>query len=260
MCATACTVLVGCGSAGVGPIGIDQDDERTLHLYVSCANDVEASVTETAREVRIDEISADQVDGDCTGGVGLALREPLGDRALVVEGEAWEHILGGCPYDFGPADAEPSPDCDDGPTADDHAAVEQLLEFARSPSRDALALLPLDEDGVRLGLGPQLLVTRTPEELEDPQAWQLGVGGGFRGYTGPFSVLDLLAPGGGLNVTLGPHDHCASPPVDPPAELTDLRHVSAQPTVVESCLDWFTVDLYIGPDGIRGITLDLWEP
>jgi hypothetical protein len=64
-----------------------------------------------------------------------------------------------------------------------------------------------------------------------------------------------------MQVTVGPHDHCVSPPVPAPPELAGLRRVSVQPVGEVPCLLWWTVDLFLTEDGtIAGITLDLYEP
>jgi len=43
--------------------------------------------------------------------------------------------------------------------------------------------------------------------------------------------------------------------------VADLRRVSVLPRDMESCLQWWTVDLFLTLDGkIAAVTLDLWEP
>lgn len=64
-------------------------------------------------------------------------------------------------------------------------------------------------------------------------------------------------------VSVGPHPHCASPPVPAPAEVASLRRVSVQPSPEsgDSCLSWWTVDLFLTPEGeVAAVTLDIWEP
>ena len=156
----------------------------------------------------------------------------------------------------------------DAPTVEEMAMLEALVLFARSPATRTLETVPLD-DSIWLGLADQLIVRRTPEELADPRAWGLEASG-FRAYVGPFSALGLLAnwtsipegpPIREASVQVGPYRHCASPPVPAPAEVAELRRLSVQPTGIDSCLMWWTVDLFIGPGGtIEAITLDLWEP
>lgn len=55
--------------------------------------------------------------------------------------------------------------------------------------------------------------------------------------------------------------HCASPPVGPPTELVDMQQISIQPTGIDTCVLWWTVDLFVNADGkVVAITMDLWEP
>jgi hypothetical protein len=66
-----------------------------------------------------------------------------------------------------------------------------------------------------------------------------------------------------VQVIVGDHPHCASPPRPAPTELAQHRRVSFQPQLGNdaSCLQWWTVDLYVADDGsVEGIGLDLWEP
>ena len=146
------------------------------------------------------------------------------------------------------------------PSATDVALVDALVEFARTPNRAHWSALPLAER-VRLGLGRRLLKDADAAELADPRAWTLHAKG-FRAYVGPFSALEPLARHEGpLKVSVGPHFHCASPPVPPPRTVAALRRVSVQPGTYDSCLAWWTVDLFVTPEGeIEAVTHDLWEP
>lgn len=147
--------------------------------------------------------------------------------------------------------------------------LERLVTFARAPHTRSIEDIPFSADGVWLGLAGDLLVRRTPAELEDPAAWDLEADA-FRGRVGPFSVLDTLAdwnlgteapPVRELAAVVGDHPHCASPAVPPPPETAELRRLSVQPVRPAACLQWWTVDLFLGVDGsIQGITLDFWEP
>lgn len=117
---------------------------------------------------------------------------------------------------------------------------------------------------VELGLDSGLVATRTAEELTDPSGWVLDVDI-YNGWGGPFSALDVLAAAQDqqrrLQVTVGPHDHCASPPVAPPPGMEDLTQLSIQPTDGDSCIQWFSVNLFVEDDfTVRAITLELWEP
>ncbi len=115
-------------------------------------------------------------------------------------------------------------------------------------------------DTVLIGLGDQLLVERSSTELATASAWELNLEP-FRGRTGPYSALDLLAQTGETEIIVGPHDHCAAPPAAISPEISFASHLSIQRTGIDSCLDWFTVDLFFDSSGsVVAITLDLWEP
>jgi hypothetical protein len=74
--------------------GVPILEARKVHRLTTCARDVVAALSETDEAVSIDEIDGDSLgnglDGpDCQGGVTLSLRQPVGDRAVVVEGTSW---------------------------------------------------------------------------------------------------------------------------------------------------------------------------
>ncbi len=139
--------------------------------------------------------------------------------------------------------------------------VYSVIEFARSPSRKAFSAIPLSKDGVWLGLGPRLVAKRSLEELSKPRGWVLDVDYFFRAGVGPFSALHLLNEATAVRVSVGPHRHCASPPVRPPRKFAELDRVSVQPRKIGSCLQWWTVDFFVSADGtIQAVTLDHWEP
>ena len=121
--------------------------------------------------------------------------------------------------------------------------------------------MPRFADEVQLGLGDELLQTRARDDLADPSAWEIAKPG-FRGATGPFSAYELLVKSrGDLTLNEGAHPRCASPPGAVPAGLESMRHQSIQPAKTDSCLEWFSVDLFVNEDGeIAAVTLDLWEP
>lgn len=149
-------------------------------------------------------------------------------------------------------------------TPEDEQLVAALLRFAEAPGPATAAAIPF-ADEVAIGLGPNVRRERASEDLADADAWaiEIATDGGehFRGVAGLLSPLPLLAGAEDATVTVGDHPHCASPPVPPPEELAALRRVSIQPARWESCLQWWTVDLFITDDGrIAGITHDLWEP
>jgi hypothetical protein len=175
--------------------------------------------------------------------------------ALVAGCSAGEALQRGGGGDSSAQGAEASP------TARDRAIVRKLVAFARSPSESTWSEVPF-ADRVALGLGPRLVETRPASELVDPRAWRLDARD-FRGYVGPFSALELLAENRRLEVSVGPHPHCVSPPVRPPRQVAYLRRLAAAPPPESgtSCLQWFTVDAFVTADGrIAAVTLDAWEP
>jgi hypothetical protein len=118
-------------------------------------------------------------------------------------------------------------------------------------------------DEVALGLGSVLPgEPYIAADLAEAPAWSLDPGDGFRGRVGPFSVLDTLAGAGrDVQVTSGPHRRCVAPPTPPPAGFEGLGQVSIQPTGIDSCLQWFSVDLFLTADGrVAAVTLDLYDP
>lgn len=146
-----------------------------------------------------------------------------------------------------------------GPAASerDRLMVAGLIEFAREVGPPALTFA---EEGVQLGLGEDLITRRAPSELNDPAQWVLATQE-FRSHVGPFSALTLLRESRSLDVSVGPHPHCASAPVPPPAGVAHLRRVSVHPDAADGCLGWFTVDIYVDAEGIvHAVTLDLWAP
>lgn len=143
-------------------------------------------------------------------------------------------------------------------TDDDLALLAAFADLG--PTNLDTDTLRIADGGAQMGLGPNLLATRSADELTDPTNWQLDLEA-FRGYVGPFSALEQLGNADQITTMVGPHDHCASPPAPIADELRGLRHLSLQPTGIDSCLQWWTVDIFVDDAGdIAGITLDLWEP
>lgn len=101
-------VLAGCvGGRGAGPdpLAIRENDVGELELVLECSRHLSADVTETPSEIRIDGIEGAVLSGDdCEGVVPLMLDAPIGDRAVVVEGNRWVELAESCPWGFiGPA-------------------------------------------------------------------------------------------------------------------------------------------------------------
>ncbi len=144
------------------------------------------------------------------------------------------------------------------PSAEDVELASRFLELDVSqPDVDSL---PLSPDGVVMGLGNAAMRTHTIAELADPANWSFE-SNEFRGRTGTFSALDVLANADDTEIIVGTHNHCASPPAAVPEELRDARRLSVQPTGIDSCLLWWTVDLFLDDGGnVVGIVFDTWEP
>lgn len=145
-------------------------------------------------------------------------------------------------------------------TGDDRALFDAFVAFARHPTTATWSEVAF-ADRVELGLANRLLVGRAAQELRDPRAWRLDVPR-FRGASGPFSALRTIAlerrP---LTMTVGRHRRCASPAGPAPPRVVSLMRISVQPRRVESCLQWWSVELYLTRDRrVRAVTLDLWEP
>jgi hypothetical protein len=141
----------------------------------------------------------------------------------------------------------------------DEQLVRTVVDFARAPSARGLAAIPFAEK-VKLGLGDRIIAERASAEFAQADAWLLRADI-FRARYGPFSLLEFLAKTGPTAISVGPHPHCASPPMPPPPEFASSRRLSVQPTGIDTCLLWWTVDLFVSPAGrIQAITLDLWDP
>lgn len=160
-------------------------------------------------------------------------------------------------------------------TPEEARLVDDFVAFALDPSASTLQGLSLSPEGVRIGLGEDLIKGLAPGEADDPASWRITTDTAFRGYVGPFSALETvrshvqgrrdsgLRKSGDITVSAGPHPHCVSPPVPAPSGLRDMSRVSVQPAgdAITSCLAWFSVDFFLDSDGeIVAVTLDLWEP
>jgi hypothetical protein len=143
------------------------------------------------------------------------------------------------------------------PTDDDVALVEAFVAFAQSPAPDSASKLPF-ADAVALGLGSDIQTTISNSELGDPASWVLDTEE-FRAYAGPFSALELVKQP--VKILLGQHARCVGAPVAAPSGFAEALRISVQPEVATSCLEWWTVDLFLGDDGTIGaVTLDLYGP
>ncbi len=161
------------------------------------------------------------------------------------------------------------------PTPRDVDLVKKFVRFAANPQERTFQRFG---PSVELGLGEELVAERSAQALHSDRAWVLGTKDTiFRAYTGPFSAVKLVRdhledasaegvrPSDAYTVTVGPHRHCASPPVPAPKKVRNLRRVAVLPSSESiehiGCLRWFSVDLFVDDAGkVRAITLDVWEP
>lgn len=169
----------------------------------------------------------------------------------------------------GPAPvAGPGPTTTQSPTtterpvaADPIDAANRLVAFARNPTPENFAEMPFaaPNANVRLALGAEVIKQMPSEMLADPVNWRMDVDE-FAGFSGPFSVLKSLQ-WRTLDVKRGEHKRCANPPTPPPVDFAGVTQVAIQPDGIDSCIDWFAVDLYLGEDNsIIAVRLDLFGP
>lgn len=144
-------------------------------------------------------------------------------------------------------------------TAADLALVDAFTAYAARPDAHTAAAVPFARE-VRLGLGENLFASLGAGDLSDPASWLLGLDA--YGRTGPLDVLHpVRAHRGRFRVTVDQRPRCSGRAHRAPARFREARRVTILPTRVESCLDWYAVDLYVDRAGlVRGVTLELWEP
>ena len=152
----------------------------------------------------------------------------------------------------------------DGPTGD------QLINQSDLDVTDALAGFARGEvpfgalsftDDVVLGLNTVEQITVNGSDLASDSTWIIAREE-FDGLVGPFDVLGLLRRDNDISqVNVGPRSHCAGPPLDFGPEWSEGRHLVIEPTGIDSCLQWYAVNLLVNDAGvIEAVTLDLWGP
>jgi len=236
--------VTGIGSGG-------EEVPAALATYVPNAEDAGSLINAGESRTMLVETGT-----GCQGGrvVGPAAAE----LAITIDGgELRVPFVGDLGCTFGYSDFAQWSDIDQ-PNDAEVGLAEALAAWATEPTGSPFPALA---DTVILTLGPEIARSQTATALADPATWEFNDADGFRGYAQPFSALDLLAAGRPIEVTAGPHDHCAGPPITINEAFVGLRHLSIQPTDATSCLEWWTVDLFLNDDlEIAGVTLDLWEP
>lgn len=151
------------------------------------------------------------------------------------------------------------------PTADtpllpqESALLNSVRAFALG---DPDARVPFSPDGVDVWLGQGLATRIDSDALDDPASWTVPLDGAF-GRDGDVSALDLLAGASTLQAVNQDHASCAGAIASrPPGLESDTR--LAWVSVLEpgqSCLDWFSVDLYLDDRGVvTAVQVYLWEP
>lgn len=142
--------------------------------------------------------------------------------------------------------------------------ADAFEELAKHPDATT-AQGPPFADRVALGLGSTILATAARSELARPATWDL-VLEGYAGRSGALSpiagIRQFVARGGATVVSTGPHDHCASPPLPVADGYGQDLQVVIQPSWddIDSCLEWFSVDLFVREGRIVAVTLSLFEP
>jgi hypothetical protein len=174
---------------------------------------------------------------------GLAPGEYL--LTLVQEG-ADQGIELAVPFAVDDVDAEPVTDAD-------LAVTDALRGFAWGTVASSDVGFA-DTVAISLGNDHESVVL----DVNDPAAWLINEDE-WNGYAGPFDVLGPLRSEAGITVTLvGPQPHCASPALD---AWVAFRQMSIQPAGITSCLEWYSIDVFLDAGGdIERIRLDLWEP
>ena len=154
------------------------------------------------------------------------------------------------------------------PKPRDKRLIDALISFAENPDRDRLAALPLAQE-VALLIGCTQESTLSRNQAQKLTRWDTFIND-YGLTAGPYNALRYIrqhakrsATGASaFDVRLGARQRCAGPAVTAPAEYRSFRRVSVQPSLSagESCLAWFSVDLYLGSTGqIEAVAVEQWE-
>ena len=152
------------------------------------------------------------------------------------------------------------------------ALLGEFVNFALRPDTTASGAVSF-ADQVELGLGTAVSRTISGSDLGNPRRWRLPLPGST-GADGRTSALDLITRqatraveqeirSGIFAVTAGEHPRCAADPSPPLDGYTVEEQLSVMPgaRTIDSCLDWFAVDLYTDDDGdIAAVRVDVFEP
>lgn len=134
----------------------------------------------------------------------------------------------------------------------------QVTVDAGAPNPSTTQAVPF-APSVELGLGPDLTRQVDIADIADPTAWVFE-DAVFRARDGDLSALEPVRQDRVVQVLVGEHPHCASPPMPAPDGYDQHRRVSIQPLDIASCIEWWTVDLFLHDGMVDAVSLDLWEP
>lgn len=149
------------------------------------------------------------------------------------------------------------PMCPNKTTSRDRAIVAAFSRFA-----DHQVTFGSFDTPIALGLGDTLVKTVSPAKSRTADAWVLDTTG-YAEREGSVSALDLVRNNlGNLRVTSGPHPTCVGPTAEVPRSLSNGGSlVSIQPRRYSTCIDWWSVDLFVNDVGqIVGVNVSLGSP
>ena len=142
----------------------------------------------------------------------------------------------------------------DAPSADANSIASAMRSFASDPSQ--FDQIPFDPE-VTLGLMEGRTDQFVRADLADPATWQLDVDG-YRARSGSADLLaELRRP---VRITEGEIPHCASPPAPIPNDLAGFDRINLEPIGITSCIDWFSLSLFVDGGDVVGVLYDLYEP
>ncbi|QWC85334.1 hypothetical protein KLP28_00650 [Nocardioidaceae bacterium] len=158
------------------------------------------------------------------------------------------------------------------PDAEQGELIGQFVNFALRPDTQAAGTVDF-ADEVDLGLGTEVRRTLSGSDLGNPRRWLLPT----EGYAGRDRFLSALRQvtqqaqralreqqDTGIFVTVaGEHDQCAADPTAPLEGYDVDQQLAVMPGArsIESCAQWFAVDLYTDDAGdIAAVRLDLVGP
>ena len=134
----------------------------------------------------------------------------------------------------------------DGATARDVQLGARLAAFARAPSDETFDSLPFADGSIRLLWNGEPFAADTAGGLRDPAAWHLD------NEQSALSVLAVRAQEQ-LSFSPGPYALCATTPT---FDLVPYdEHVIIEPAAIDTCAEWFGIDLYLAAGRIVAVNL-----